>query len=135
MLNQQIPAELDNETLRNHLAIWIELALGLDDGMELNAKSPSLLKKLFKNSLKIVVLPTYRSLRSLKSSYPRQFSEKLRGGSGDGSFLAFKLHRFISGAGEMYVTLTNYPRTVLFGDNCMIPGPWQPNLFLNLPKL
>ena len=28
-----------------------------------------------------------------------------RGGAGDRAFLAFKLHRFISGAGHVYATL------------------------------
>ena len=40
--------------------------------------------------------------------------ETERGGSGTTAFLAFKLHRFISGAGEMFTTLTERPRRVLF---------------------
>ncbi|MCY4055214.1 MAG: ATP-dependent helicase, partial [Cyanobacteria bacterium MAG CAR4_bin_6] len=40
--------------------------------------------------------------------------ETERGGTGDGAFLAFKLHRFISGAGDVYTTLTESPRRVLF---------------------
>jgi hypothetical protein len=40
--------------------------------------------------------------------------ETERGGNGAGAFLAFKLHRFISGAGEIFTTLTHRPRRVLF---------------------
>ena len=40
--------------------------------------------------------------------------ETERGGSGTGAFLAFKLHQFISGAGEIFTTLTERPRNVLF---------------------
>ena len=40
--------------------------------------------------------------------------ETARGGSETGAFLAFKLHQFISGAGEIFTTLTDKPRNVLF---------------------
>ena len=40
--------------------------------------------------------------------------ETERGGLGAGAFLAFKLHQFISGAGEVFTTLTEKPRNVLF---------------------
>lgn len=40
--------------------------------------------------------------------------ETERGGTGTAAFLAFKLHRFISGAGEIFTTLASRPRRVLF---------------------
>ncbi|MEQ1518864.1 MAG: hypothetical protein ABL931_20480, partial [Usitatibacteraceae bacterium] len=40
--------------------------------------------------------------------------ETERGGQGASAFLAFKLHRFISGAGEIFTTLMGRPRRVLF---------------------
>ena len=32
-----------------------------------------------------------------------------RGGAGDRAFMAFKLHRFLSGAGHVYATLRSAP--------------------------
>jgi hypothetical protein len=40
--------------------------------------------------------------------------EYQRGGEESSAFLAFKLHRFISGAGEVYTTLRDAPRRVFF---------------------
>lgn len=41
VLKQPIPANLDDEQLRKHpLSVWAELALGLDDGLELKRKKP-----------------------------------------------------------------------------------------------
>jgi superfamily II DNA or RNA helicase len=116
VLNQPIPANIDDEQLRKHpLAVWAELALGLDDGLELRRKKPipfddavkrladdsgidqEHCRKYLENFLTLVSLP-----------------EEQRGGTGDGAFLAFKLHRFISGAGEIFTTLTDRPRAVLF---------------------
>lgn len=116
VLKQPIPTNLDDEQLRKHpLAVWAELALGLDDGLELKRKKPipfgDAVKRLAEDSgidqeqcrkhledfLTFVSLPEYQ-----------------RGGAGDEAFLAFKLHRFISGAGEIFTTLAAKPRRVLF---------------------
>ncbi|MDE2716508.1 MAG: DUF1998 domain-containing protein [Chloroflexota bacterium] len=39
--------------------------------------------------------------------------ERERGGTGEHAFLAFKIHRFIAGAGDIFATLRVKPRTVL----------------------
>ncbi len=114
-INQGIPSELTDDQLKKHpLAVWCELALGLDDGKDLKRKRPipfgeavQELKKASGESQDQCqqVLETFLTLVSLP--------EKDRGGSGDAAFLAFKLHRFVSGAGEFFTTLTDHPRTVL----------------------
>lgn len=94
---------LTDEILRTHpLAIWAELAIGLEDGKELKRKTPIPFEKavaLLANESKVEV----GNCRTRLEQFLTRISlpEKNRGGSGQNAFLAFKLHRFISGAGEM----------------------------------
>jgi hypothetical protein len=116
VLTSPLPDALTDQVLQKHpLSVWAELAIGLDDGQELKRKKPipfadavSLLSKDSGVDIETCrnVLETFLTRVSLP--------EKERGGSGDGAFLAFKLHRFISGAGEIYTTLAKQPRKVLF---------------------
>ena len=116
VLKQPIPTNLDNDQLRKHpLAVWAELALGLDDGLELKRKKPipfeEAVKRLADDS-GIDQEPCRKYLEDFLTLV--SLPEDQRGGAGDGAFLAFKLHRFISGAGEIFTTLTDKPRAVLF---------------------
>jgi hypothetical protein len=105
---------LTDEILRQHpLAVWTELAIRLEDGQELKRKRPipfgkavSLLSDDSGVDAKIC--------RSGLEGFLTRISlpEKDRGGSGASAFLAFKLHQFISGAGENFTTLTEKPRNV-----------------------
>lgn len=116
ILTSPLPDKLPDDVLFKHpLAIWAELAIGLDDGKDLKRKKPipftdavALLSKDSGVGTDICrsVFETFLTRVSLP--------ETERGGSGEGAFLAFKLHRFISGAGEIYTTLTEQPRKVLF---------------------
>jgi Lhr-like helicase len=116
VLTSVLPAKLTDEVLKEHpLAVWTELAIGLDDAQELKRKKPIPFEKavalLSKDSG--VDVETCRS--GLEAFLTRvSLPETERGGSGTGAFLAFKLHRFISGAGEIFTTLTGQPRNVLF---------------------
>lgn len=116
VLSKVIPDHLDDKTLRTHpLAVWAELALGLEDGIELKRKKPipfqNAVDRLSKDSgidgdickKQLQQFLTYVSLPECE-----------RGGVDEKAFLAFKLHRFISGAGEVFTTLTKPTRTVLF---------------------
>ncbi|MCT2538751.1 DEAD/DEAH box helicase [Sedimentimonas flavescens] len=115
-LNGPLPDVLDDGTLRRHpLAVWAELALGLDDGLELKRKKPI----PFEDAVALLAADSgvaAEHCRERLEAFLTRVSlpEKHRGGSGDGAFLAFKLHRFISGAGEIFTTLAERPRTVLF---------------------
>ncbi|MBC7152895.1 MAG: DEAD/DEAH box helicase, partial [Rhizobium sp.] len=115
-LLQPIPADLDDKQLKKHpLAVWAELALGLDDGLKLKRKKPipfeDAVKRLAEDS-GVDVAQCRRTLEDFLTLV--SLPDNQRGGSGEGAFLAFKLHRFISGAGEIFTTLTDKPRTVLF---------------------
>lgn len=116
VLTSPLPEVLTDDMLRKHpLAVWAELAIGLKDEQELRRQNPvpfgdavdqlsqdsgiapEICRKSFERFLTRVSLP-----------------ETERGGVGTNAFLAFKLHRFISGAGEIFTTLTGRPRRVLF---------------------
>ena len=116
VLTSALPDVLTDEVLKEHpLAVWTELAIGLDDAQELKRKKPVPFEEavalLAKDSG--VEVETCRS--GLETFLTRiSLPEAERGGSGIGAFLAFKLHQFVSGAGEIFTTLTGKPRNVLF---------------------
>jgi Lhr-like helicase len=115
-LTSALPEVLTDEVLQKHpLAVWTELAIGLEDAQELKRKKPipfeTAVALLSKDSG--VDLETCRTgLETFLTSVSLMETE--RGGAGTGAFLAFKLHQFISGAGEIFTTLTGQPRNVLF---------------------
>lgn len=116
VLKQPIPTNLDDEQLRKHpLAVWAELALGLDDGLELKRKKPIPFEDAVKRLANDSGVDQEQCRKHLEDFLTLvSLPEDQRGGTGDGAFLAFKLHRFISGAGEIFTTLTDKPRAVLF---------------------
>lgn len=116
VLNKPLPDQLDDKTLRQHpLAVWAELALGLDDGLELKRKKPIPFEDAVGRLAADSGVDAEKCRTTLETFLTRvSLPERKRGGSGDGAFLAFKLHRFISGAGEVFTTLAERPRTVLF---------------------
>jgi DEAD/DEAH box helicase/MrfA Zn-binding domain/Helicase conserved C-terminal domain len=115
VLKKPLPEDLDDETLRQHpLAVWAELALGLDDGLELKRKKPIPFEQAVARLAEDSGGGAEQCRTYLEDFLTRvSLPEKQRGGSGEGAFLAFKLHRFISGAGEIFTTLADRPRTVL----------------------
>lgn len=116
VVRKPLPAGLDDEQLRKHpLAVWAELALGLDDGLELKRKKPVPFEDAVKRLAEDTGVDAEHCRKQLEGFLTLvSLPEDQRGGTGDGAFLAFKLHRFISGAGEIFTTLTDKPRTVLF---------------------
>jgi hypothetical protein len=116
VLTSPLPDVLTDEVLQKHpLAVWTELAIGLDDGQELKRKKPI----PFADAVALLSKDSgvdFDTCRTAFETFLTRISlpEKERGGSKEGAFLAFKLHRFISGAGEIYTTLTEQPRKVLF---------------------
>ncbi|WP_198672241.1 hypothetical protein [Pseudogemmobacter bohemicus] len=105
----------DNDLRSNPLAVWAELEIGLEDGQELTRKKPTPFgAAVARLSEASGVLPEV--CRDVFSTFLTRVSlpEADRGGAASGAFLAFKLHRFISGAGEIHTTLTEAPRTVMF---------------------
>ena len=106
-VEQDLPLILTDLELRDHpLAIWIELEIGLHDGQRLSRRAPITVQeaaiRLAEASGRDVVR-CRSQIEAMLTMMSRSSSE--RGGSGDRAFLAFKLHRFIAGAGSVYATV------------------------------
>jgi len=116
VLTTALPNVLTDEVLKKHpLAIWTELAIGLEDAQELKRKKPIPFEQAVTLLSKDSGVDVETCRKGLETFLTRiSLPEIERGGSGAGAFLAFKLHQFISGAGETFTTLTNKPRNVLF---------------------
>ena len=116
VLTSPSPEVLTDELLTtNPLAVWTELAIGLDDAQELKRKKPipfEAVVTLLSMESGVDVETCRRGIDAFLTRI--SLPEQERGGIGDRAFLAFKLHRFISGAGELFTTLAAKPRNVLF---------------------
>jgi Lhr-like helicase len=116
ILSKDLPASLPDDFLCKYpLAVWVELTIGLEDGQELKRKKPI----PFKDAVDLLSRDSNVEPEICRNALERfltriSLPEMERGGSGSAAFLAFKLHRFISGAGEIFTTLTEHPRRVLF---------------------
>ena len=106
-IDSPIPSSLSDDALRSHpLAVWIELEIGLEDSKRLIRRSPT---TLVDASERLAVQSGREAercrsqLKAMLMLMSQPASE--RGGVGDRAFLAFKLHRFLSGAGRLYSTL------------------------------
>lgn len=110
-IDSDIPETLDDDALRAHpLAIWIELEIGLEDGQQLSRRKPI----TGVEAARRLATQTGRSearcrdqLQAMLILMSRPGHE--RGGTGERAFMAFKLHRFLSGAGHVYTTLRTPP--------------------------
>ena len=116
VLTSALPDSLTDEVLKEHpLAVWTELAIGLEDTQELKRKKPIPFEEAVALLSKDSGVDVETCRNGLETFLTRvSLPETERGGSGTGAFLAFKLHQFISGAGEIFTTLTGKPRNVLF---------------------
>lgn len=106
-VDADLPATLTDEELRSHpLAVWIELEIGLQDAQQLRRRPPITLADAAKRLAGHTERDEERcraQLQAMLMMMSRPASE--RGGSDERAFLAFKLHRLISGAGHVYATL------------------------------
>ncbi|MDP9809898.1 superfamily II DNA/RNA helicase [Rhizobium tibeticum] len=102
-----LPKTLSNAQLYNNpLACWIELEIGLDDGEKLRRRrSITLSEAAAKLAEKTGIDNEKCALAIMNMLHIMGRREDLRGGESDRAFLAFKLHRFISGAGQAFATL------------------------------
>ena len=102
-----LAGSLTDVELKNHpLACWIETEIGLDDREKLKRRPPMTLPEAAKKlseQIKVEETQCERAIAEMLAMMGRREDE--RGGIGDRAFLAFKLHRFISGAGQAYITL------------------------------
>jgi Lhr-like helicase len=102
-----LPEALSDEALKQHpLACWIETQVGLEEGEKLRRRKPlTLLDAAGTLAQQIGVEEGIcrSSIADMLAMMGRR--EDARGGTSPRAFLAFKLHRFISGAGRAYATL------------------------------
>lgn len=106
-MNQEVGSGLTDEQLKVHpLAIWIELQIGLEDGQKLSRRRPVTLAEAARSLSEFTgtaPMICREHIQAMLSEMSKPTSQ--RGGTGHRAFLAFKLHRFISGAGHVYATL------------------------------
>lgn len=102
-----LPESLTDDHLRTHpLAVWIEMELGLHDGRQLTRRRPVTLAEAARRLAEQTGCPLERCREQLQSLLLRMsLPADKRGGKAGGAFLAFKLHRFLAGAGQVYSTL------------------------------
>lgn len=104
---QPIPATLSDAELRVHpLACWIETQIGLEDGEKLRRRKPMTLPQASDELSHQIGLTQPECMSAIADMLAMMGKrEDQRGGVSSRAFLAFKLHRFISGAGQAYATL------------------------------
>jgi ATP-dependent helicase YprA (DUF1998 family) len=126
------PDAISNENLRVHpLACWIETEVGLEEGEKLKRRSPMTLPEAAQKLSEQTSLEKSaceKSIADMLSMMGRR--EDQRGGKSPRAFLAFKLHRFISGAGQAYLTVEaiNQRKVSLEGQK-FYPGETEVRLY------
>lgn len=106
-LDAYIPDMLGDAALSNHpLAAWIEMEIGLQDGQVLERRPPVQLANAAARLSQQTGQDVAKCVQQLERMLSvMSLSGKTRGDAGDHAFLAFKLHQFISGAGDVHATL------------------------------
>ncbi len=104
---ETLPLALSDAKLHVHpLACWIETQIGLEDGEKLRRRKPMTLPQASEKLSKQTGLPESDCMRAIAGMLAMMGKrEDEREGKSSRAFLAFKLHRFISGAGRAYATL------------------------------
>ncbi len=107
VIDAPLPVNISDARLAHHpLAAWIEMAIGLKDGQGFERRRPITLPdaadrlRADSNLSKEACEAALRAMLTLVGK-----PEDQRGGLGERAFLAFKLHRFVSGAGHAHATL------------------------------
>ena len=110
-VDAEVSPDLPDEALRDHpLAVWIETEIGLQDGQRLTRREPA---KLEEHAGRLAAQTDgspercLAQLRTMLMVMSRPSSD--RGGTGAQAFLAFKLHQFAAGAGQLYATVRPPP--------------------------
>jgi Lhr-like helicase len=109
-----VPDKLDDASLKEHpLVVWIEMRIGLRDEQLLSRRPPVTVGKAAGELSEFTGLGVDRCRKALEDMLTLvSVPENQRGGHSDRAFLAFKLHRFFSGAGHVYATLRQDDRRI-----------------------
>lgn len=125
-----LPDLSDEELKRHPLAIWVELELGLKDGQKLARHKPTTLHEAARRLAKLTDCSEdhcHTQLRHMLTIF--SLPSSARGGSGKNAFLAFKLHRFLSGARYVYATLHCTSRVVTLDGQRFLPAQPEARLY------
>lgn len=107
VLSEDIPDQAEFESLRSHpLSVWIELNLGLrqEAGKWVRA-TPRTLKNAANELADITGLETAHCLQKLEQFLLLAYRTKREPFDDRSRLFAFRLHQFISGAGDLFATL------------------------------
>lgn len=130
-VESELPETLSDIQLKLHpLAIWIELVLGLKDGQKLKRHEPTTLERAathLSSETGCDELLCRKRLREMLTCMSSPANE--RGSLGDRAFLAFKLHRFLSGARHVYATLHAENRSVTLDGQRFLPDDEAARLY------
>lgn len=130
-VRKPLPDVLTDDILKEHpLSIWIELAIGLDDRQTLKRNTPTSIGAAAENLANATGLDLDLCRERLEQMLTKiGLAETYRGGSGTSAFMAFKLHRFVAGAGEVYTTLRQQPRTITLDGQLFDPDDREARLY------
>jgi Lhr-like helicase len=114
VVNEEIPTACTDKDLELHpLAIWLESEIGLNDEEHITRREPLPFAEVSARLSEITGLEkTLCAQRIIEFLTLTSKPEIERGGNSEKAFMAFRLHRFISGAGEMSTTLKSPKRAV-----------------------
>jgi len=107
VLDAEIPAKADFESLRAHpLSVWVELNLGLlqEAGRWVRAR-PRTLKEAAAELAEVTRLDSAHCLKRLEQFLLLAYQTKREPYDDRSRLFAFRLHQFISGAGDLFATL------------------------------
>ena len=123
-IQQGIPKIITNEMLKMHpLAVWIELTIGLKTEPILQRKKPKRFEESVTQLAKDSGVEEETCSEILKEFLIcMNLPDSERGGTEPNSFMAFKLHRFVTGIGEIFTTLTEPDRPVFFSGQLEDPN-------------
>ncbi len=130
-IDANFPAALTDEELKLHpLAIWTELEIGLDDQKELKRHKPITLGEAAERLAEHSASDPDRCRQQLrKLLICMSLPAEQRGSPGHRAFLAFKLHRFLSGARFVYASLHASDRAITLDGQLFLPGDEKARLF------
>ena len=113
-VTQQLDKNLTDDVLFQHpLAVWTELELGIDEAKSRKRRKPETITRAAEALASASDLdPETSGKRLAEFLSVMALPEEERGGAAKNAFMAFKLHRFISGPGEIHTTLKTKPRNV-----------------------
>lgn len=132
VLSTDLPTQLTDIELATHpLSVWIETKVGLEDQLHIRRRPPETLRNIANSLSKDTDVSYETSLKYVKQILSVMATPEIeRGGTRTQAFLAFKLHRFISGAGHLHTTIESQKdRRVLVDEQIWHPKSPNSRLF------